>query len=93
MKKILLIAIGFFGFLFTYNLAADIEIFHSNVDRGTCCGWVEDSYFKRPYTHYMVDEWTKPEWKDIQGGKRLSQDGLINGKPVFWKTLETIHYE
>lgn len=59
-------------------------------DQRTCCGFVSESWFERPVTYTLVDEWTTPVWKEnaIKNERFLTSDGLISGQTKFWRLLE-----
>ena len=72
-------------------LAKDAMTYRSVVTgHFVCCGFVSESWFERPVTYALVDDWTTPMWKEnaIKTERWLTSDGMVNGETKFWRLLE-----
>ena len=57
-----------------------------------CCGFVSESWFERPVTYAMVDEWTTPVWTEnvTKTERWLTSEGKVNGETKFWRALQRV---
>ena len=78
-------------FAYSFILWQDVTIYYSNVNDSSCCGWVEESVIKRPFTYLMVDSWSEGSWQS-NGDKSeewFVKDGWVDGKVEFWRVVES----
>lgn len=73
--------------LFVMFLAHDYKIYRDNLNTNSCCGYVEVEWYKRPITHLMIDDWSKP-LKSPTGNGDYIQEGMVDGVVYFWAFVD-----
>lgn len=86
-----LIALGVGLACYVPTVVRDVQTYQAVVDEHHgCCGFVSESWFERPVTYTLVDEWSKPAWSEnsTKTERWLISMGQIDGESKFWRILE-----
>lgn len=74
---------GMYLILLATFLGYDYTLYRAIIKSDACCGYVDSKWYKRPVTHFMIDNWSKPV-KSTSGSGGYIQEGVVDGVAYFW---------